>query len=68
MAKTAISSKYSFDNWLLDSGSSAHMTPYRDALEDITRCNIIVTLADGPEIRCNEIGICKLNIKDDEDK
>ena len=53
MAKTAITFKHSFDNWLLESGASAHMTPYREDLEDITRCNIIVTLAGGSEIRCN---------------
>ena len=65
MAKTAIASKHSLDNWLLDSGASAHMTPHQEDLEDITRCNIIVTLADGSEIQCNEVGICRLSITDD---
>ena len=67
MAKTAIASKHSFDNWLLDSGASDHMTLYREDLEDKNRCNIIVILADDSEIQCSEVGICSLNVRNDKD-
>ena len=68
MAKFKPVDKHDFDNWLLDSGASAHMTPHREDLEKQEKCNIIVTLADGSEIRCREQGICKIKIIDDDQK
>ena len=52
MAKLKSVDKHDFDNWLLDSGASTHMTPHQEDLEKLEKCNIIVTLADGSEIRC----------------
>ena len=58
--------KHDFNNWLLDSGASAHMTPYRADVDKLEKYNIIVTLSDGLEIRCQDQGICKLKIIDDD--
>ena len=52
----------------MDSGASTHMTPHQEDLEKIEKCNIIVTLADGSEIRFREQGICKINIADGDQK
>ena len=35
MAKFKPVDKHNFDNWLLDSGASAHMTPHREDLEKL---------------------------------
>ncbi|MGH7954814.1 MAG: hypothetical protein ACREOZ_02515, partial [Gloeomargaritales cyanobacterium] len=53
-------------NWLFDSGATAHMTPHLDDLENITPCDVIITLADGSEVRCKYTGECAINMIDDE--
>ena len=44
------------ESWLLDSGAWAHMNPYSKDLNNITKCNVVVLLADGSEIRCTRKG------------
>ncbi|MGH3053533.1 MAG: hypothetical protein ACRDL7_00970, partial [Gaiellaceae bacterium] len=53
-------------NWLFDSGATAHMTPHLDDLENITPCDVIITLADGSEVRCHHAGECAIDILDND--
>ena len=61
-----INSKHHLDNWLIDSGASAHMSPYKEDLNNLKHCNITVSLADGSEVKCNRTGTCKIKIVDDD--
>ena len=42
--------------WLIDSGASCHMTPYKHDLRNIRQCRANVTVADGSKIRANVLG------------
>lgn len=53
-------------NWLFDSGATAHMTPHLEDLERITPCDVIITLADGSEVRCKHAGECAIDMEDDD--
>ncbi|MGH7954362.1 MAG: hypothetical protein ACREOZ_00200, partial [Gloeomargaritales cyanobacterium] len=52
-------------NWLFDSGATAHMTPHLEDLENVNSCDVIITLADGSEVRCHHAGECAIDIIDD---
>ena len=50
------------ENWLVDSGVSAHMTPYKRDLRDISSCSVMILLADGSELQCTEQGTCMMSL------
>lgn len=54
--------KNRFDEWLIDSGATSHMTPYREDLfgSDDTILGINVTIANGNKLRVLGKGIVKL--------
>ncbi|MGH3054760.1 MAG: hypothetical protein ACRDL7_07265, partial [Gaiellaceae bacterium] len=52
-------------NWLFNSGATAHMTPHLEDLEKLKPCDVIITLADGSEVRCKHAGECAIQMEDD---
>ncbi|MGH7954950.1 MAG: hypothetical protein ACREOZ_03225, partial [Gloeomargaritales cyanobacterium] len=53
-------------HWLFDSGATAHMTPHLEDLENVQPCDVIITLADGSEVRCKHAGECAIDMVDDD--
>ena len=51
--------------WLIDSGCSIHMTPYKsDLTSDIKRSKILVQVANGNIVQAHSIGSTKIRIND----
>ena len=42
--------------WIIDSGASAHMTPYRGDCKEIEPTNKQIFLADGSMVTCKQMG------------
>ncbi|MGH7954405.1 MAG: hypothetical protein ACREOZ_00435, partial [Gloeomargaritales cyanobacterium] len=42
------------------------MTPHLEDLENVQPCDVIITLADGSEVRCKHAGECSIDIVDDD--
>ena len=51
--------------WLIDSGCSIHMTPYKsDLTSDVARSKILVEVANGNIVQAHSIGTAKIRIED----
>ena len=50
--------------WVIDSGASAHMTPYKRDCKDIQQTNRKIFLADGSSVYCNQMGNIDIPIKE----
>ena len=51
--------------WLIDSGCSIHMTPYKsDLISDIKKSKILVQVANGNIVQADSIGSIKIRIND----
>ena len=53
--------------WLIDSGASCHMTPFKSDLSNIQQCRANVTVADGTKIRADTLGDVTLLLPTNED-
>ena len=53
--------------WLIDSGASCHMTPFKSDLSNIQQCRANVTVADGSKIRANTLGEVTILLPTNED-
>ena len=49
--------------WVIDSGASAHMTPYKRDCKDIQQTYRKIFLADGSSVHCNQMGNIDIPIK-----
>ncbi len=49
--------------WVIDSGASAHMTPYKRDCKDIQQTYRKIYLADGSSVHCNQMGNIDIPIK-----
>ena len=49
--------------WVIDSGASAHMTPFKKDCRDIQTTHRKIFLADGSVVLCNEMGIIDIPIQ-----
>ena len=54
--------------WLIDSGASCHMTPFRSDLTNVKQCKANVTVADGSKIHSNLMGEVTVLLPTNEDE
>ena len=54
--------------WLIDSGASCHMTPFKSDLENTKECKANVTVADGSKIQANLLGDVTILLPTNEDE
>jgi len=50
--------------WVIDSGASAHMTPFRKDCKNVQTANRKIFLADGSAVLCKEMGTIEIPILD----
>ena len=48
--------------WIIDSGASAHMTPYKRDCKSITNTERTIFLADGSSVQCRMMGVIEIPI------
>ena len=49
--------------WIIDSGASAHMTPYKGDCKAIANTKRTIFLADGSSVQCKMMGIIEIPIR-----
>ena len=54
--------------WLIDSGASCHMTPFKSDLKNTSECKANVTVADGSKIQANLLGDVTILLPTNEDQ
>ena len=48
--------------WIIDSGASTHMTPFRKYCQDIQKKNRVIYLTDGSTVLCRTMGNVRIPI------